>query len=134
MFHVTTNKTEESWARADIKKAKPSENSDEILERIQKLSTEGMSYESAVDFFKSQLATWRRFYKEDDNVQVDEAFTADNRKVTRVKSLNIVFFVKERDRTTYKVTSGFVDTIKDSATKLFDDEANQFEMLEKANG
>ena len=63
MFRISTNKTEESWARNDIKKAKPSEDSNEILERINKLSTEGMSYETAIDFFKLQLATWRRFYK-----------------------------------------------------------------------
>ena len=91
MFHISTNKTEESWARTDIKNAKPSEDSNEILERINKLSTEGMSYETAIDFFTMQLGTWRRFYKEDDKVEVDEAYTADNRRVTQVKSLNIVY-------------------------------------------
>ncbi|MBQ9206236.1 MAG: hypothetical protein IJ158_05930 [Treponema sp.] len=132
MFHVTTNKTEESWARSDIKKAKPSENSDEILERINKLSTEGMSYETAVDFFTMQLGTWRRFYKEDDKVEVDEAYTADNRRVTQVKSLNIVYYVREMPENKIKITSGFYDTIKTSCKKLFEDESNGIELLEGA--
>lgn len=138
MFRISTNKTEESWARNDIKKAKPSEDSNEILERINKLSTEGMSYETAVDFFKLQLATWRRFYKEDDNVEVDEAYTADNKRVTQIKSLNIVFYVREVGPNEIKVTSGFYDTIKTSCKKLFEDLNEQvegkdsFEMLERA--
>lgn len=138
MFRISTNKTEESWARNDIKKAKPSEDSNEILERINKLSTEGMSYETAVDFFKLQLATWRRFYKEDDNVEVDEAYTADNKRVTQIKSLNIVFYVRELGPNEIKVTSGFYDTIKTSCKKLFEDLNKQiegkdsFEMLERA--
>ncbi len=138
MFRISTNKTEESWARNDIKKAKPSEDSNEILERINKLSTEGMSYETAIDFFKLQLATWRRFYKEDDNVEVDEAYTADNKRVTQVKSLNIVFYVREISPNEIKVTSGFYDTIKTSCKKLFEDLDKQvegkdsFEMLERA--
>ena len=138
MFRISTNKTEESWARNDIKKAKPSEDSNEILERINKLSTEGMSYETAVDFFKLQLATWRRFYKEDDNVEVDEAYTADNKHVTQIKSLNIVFYVREVGPNEIKITSGFYDTIKTSCKKLFEDldkqieEKDSFEMLESA--
>ena len=138
MFRISTNKTEESWARNDIKKAKPSEDSNEILERINKLSTEGMSYETAVDFFKLQLATWRRFYKEDDNVEVDEAYTADNKRVTQVKSLNIVFYVREVGPNEIKVTSGFYDTIKTSCKKLFEDldkqidEKDSLEMLKSA--
>ena len=138
MFRISTNKTEESWARNDIKKAKPSEDSNEILERINKLSTEGMSYETAVDFFKLQLATWRRFYKEDDNVEVDEAYTADNKRVTQIKSLNIVFYVREVGPNGIKITSGFYDTIKTSCKKLFEDLDKQiegkdsFEMLERA--
>lgn len=138
MFRISTNKTEESWARNDIKKAKPSEDSNEILERINKLSTEGMSYETAVDFFKLQLATWRRFYKEDDTVEVDEAYTADNKRVTQIKSLNIVFYVREVGPNEIKVTSGFYDTIKTSCKKLFEDLNKQvegkdsFEMLERA--
>lgn len=138
MFRISTNKTEESWARNDIKKAKPSEDSNEILERINKLSTEGMSYETAVDFFKLQLATWRRFYKEDDKVEVDEAYTADNKRVTQIKSLNIVFYVREVGPNEIKVTSGFYDTIKTSCKKLFEDLNKQiegkdsFEMLERA--
>lgn len=127
MFRISTNKTEESWARNDIKKAKPSEDSNEILERINKLSTEGMSYETAIDFFKLQLATWRRFYKEDDNVEVDEAYTTDNKRVTQVKSLNIVFYVREVGPNEIKVTSGFYDTIKTSCKKLFEDLNNQVE-------
>jgi hypothetical protein len=139
MFRISTNKTEESWARNDIKKAKPSEDSNEILERINKLSTEGMSYDTAVDFFKLQLATWRRFYKEDDKVEVDEAYTADNKRVTQIKSLNIVFYVREINPNEIKVTSGFYDTIKTSCKKLFEDLNTQaeegkdpFEMLEGA--
>ena len=121
MFRISTNKTEESWSRNDIKKAKPSEDSNEILERINKLSTEGMSYDTAIDFFKLQLATWRRFYKEDDKVDVDEAYTADNKRVTQVKSLNIVFYVREIGPNEIKITSGFYDTIKTSCKKLFED-------------
>ena len=132
MFHITTNKTEESWARSDIKKAKPSENSDEILERINKLSTEGMSYETVIDFFKMQLGTWRRFYKEDDQVVIDEAYTADNKKVTRILSKNIVFYIRETGPNAYKVSSGFVNSIKEPAAKLFEDVDNSFEMLEGA--
>lgn len=121
MFRITTNRTEESWARRDIKNAKPSEDSNEILERINKISTAGMSYDAAVDFFKMQLGTWRRFYKEDDNVEIDEAYTADNRRVTQIKSLNIVFYVREIKENEIKVTSGFYDTIKTSCKKLFED-------------
>ena len=130
MFHVTTNKTEESWARTDIKNAKPSEDSNEILERINKLSTEGMSYETAIDFFTMQLGTWRRFYKEDDKIEVDEAYTADNRRVTQIKSLNIVYYVIEVNDREIKIKNGFYDTIKTSYKKLFDDPSNQFEMLQ----
>ncbi|MBQ9908839.1 MAG: hypothetical protein IJM48_03475 [Treponema sp.] len=124
MYRISTNKTEESWARNDIKKIKPSEDSSEILERINKLSTQGMSYDTAVDFFKMQLGTWRRFYKEDDKVEVDEAYTADNRRVTQVKSLNIVFYVREISPTEIKITSGFYDTIKTSCKKLFEEETD----------
>ena len=121
MYHITTNKTEESWSRSDIKKAKPSENSDEILERITKITPEGMSYDNAIDFFKMQLGTWRRFYKEDDKVQVDEAYTNDNRRVTQIKSLNIVFYVIEMTDREIKIKSGFYDTIKTSCKKLFEE-------------
>lgn len=132
MFHISTNKTEESWSRSDIKNAKPSEDSNEILERINKLSTEGMSYETAVDFLQMQLGTWRRFYKEDDKVEVDEAWTGDNKRVTQIKSLNIVFYVRELDDRTIKIKSGFYDTIKTSCKKLFEDDKGQFEILEGA--
>lgn len=135
MFRVTMNKTEESWARSDIKKAKPSEDSSEILERINKLGTEGLTYETAIDFFKMQLGTWRRFYKEDDKVEVDEAYTADNKRVTQIKSLNIVYYVREINENQIKITSGFYDTIKTSCKKLFifpETEGDNFEMLEGA--
>lgn len=138
MFRVSTNKTEESWARNDIKKIKPSEDSNEILERINKLNSEGMSYATAVDFYKLQLATWRRFYKEDDKVEVDEAYTADNKRVTQLKSLNIVFYVREIGPNEIKITSGFYDTIKTSCKKLFEDletsadGKDPLEMLESA--
>ena len=138
MFRISTNKTEESWSRSDIKKAKPSEDSNEILERINKINTEGMSYDTAIDFFKLQLATWRRFYKEDDKVDVDEAYTADNKRVTQVKSLNIVFYVREIGPNEIKITSGFYDTIKTSCKKLFEDleppadGKDPLEMLESA--
>ena len=120
MFHITHNKTEESWSRNDIKKVKPSEDSNEILERINKIDTSQMSHETAVDFFKLQLGTWRRFYKEDDKVEVEEAFNEDNKKVTRVKSLNIVFFVRDLGEGKIKITSGFIDKIKDISQHLFD--------------
>ncbi|MCR4823424.1 MAG: hypothetical protein K5873_11205 [Treponema sp.] len=132
MYHISTNKTEESWSRSDIKKAKPSENSDEILERINKLGIDGMDYDTVVDFYKMQLGTWRRFYKEDDNVEVDEAWTLDNRKITRIRSLNIVFYIREKKDGTYKVNSGFVDTINEKYASLFDDIDNAVESLQKA--
>lgn len=132
MFHITTNKTEESWSRNDIKSAKPGEDSNEILERINKLSTEGMSYETVVDFLQMQLGTWRRFYKEDDSVDVSEAWTADNKKVTRILSKNILFYVRETGANSYKVTSGFVNSIQDPCNKLFEDSGNSFEILEGA--
>ena len=120
------------------------ENSDEILERITKIMPEGMSYDNAIDFFKMQLGTWRRFYKEDDKVQVDEAYTNDNRRVTQIKSLNIVFYVIEMTDREIKIKSGFYDTIKTSYKKLFEEPnespaeekpvppEEQIEMLEKA--
>ncbi len=132
MFHITTNKTEESWSRNDIKSAKPGEDSNEILERINKLSTEGMSYETVVDFLQMQLGTWRRFYKEDDSVDVSEAWTADNKKVTRILSKNILFYVRETGANSYKVTSGFVNSIQDPCNKLFEDSGKNFEILEGA--
>ena len=122
MFHITTNKTEESWSRSDIRKAAPSADSNEILQRINLQNTEGMSYETAIDFLKMQLATWRRFYKEDDKVELDEAYTVENKKVSQVKSLNIVYYVRELDSDRIKVTGGFYDTIKEPCKKLFDDE------------
>ena len=118
------NKTEESWSRADIKNAKPSENSDDILNRINRLSTDDMSYDTAVDFFKTQLGTWRRFYKQDDKVQVDEAYTADNHRVTQVKSLNIVYYVRELDGNKIKITGGFYDALQTSYKKLFEEGAD----------
>ena len=57
MYHITTNKTEDSWSRSDIKNAKPSENSNEILERINKIAPENMAYDTAIDFFTTQLGT-----------------------------------------------------------------------------
>ena len=132
MFHISTNKTEESWARQDIKNAKPSEDSNEILDRINKLGTEGMNYEAAIDFLKLQLGTWRRFYKENDMVEVDEAFTPENHRVTQIKSLNIVYYVRELKDSKIKVTSGFYDTIKDPCKKLFMTSENQLEILEGA--
>ncbi len=143
MFRVTTNRTEQSWARTDIKNAKPSEDSNEILERITKIMPEGMSFDAAVDFCKMQLGTWRRFYKENDKVDVDEAFTAENKKVTQIRSLSIVFYVREIDDRNIKISSGFYDTIKDPCKKLFEEEHSQvpnekaepkdpFEMLEGA--
>ncbi|WP_294428342.1 hypothetical protein [uncultured Treponema sp.] len=139
MFHITTNKTEESWTRGDIKKVKPSEDSNEILERINKIDTSQMSYSTAIDFFKLQLGTWRRFYKEDDNVQVEETYTEENKKITRIKSLNIVFFVRDLGEGKIKITSGFVDKIKEPYAYLFDQppvtpepekEDDTFEVLE----
>lgn len=132
MFRISTNKTEESWARQDIKNAKPSEDSNEILERINNLGTDGMNYDSAIDFLKLQLGTWRRFYKENDMVEVDEAFTPENHRVTQIKSLNIVYYVRELKDSKIKVTSGFYDTIKDPCKKLFITDENQFEILESA--
>ncbi len=122
MYHITTNKTEESWSRSDIRKAAPSSDSNEILQRINLQNTEGMSYDTAIDFIKMQLATWRRFYKEDDRVEVDEAYTVENKKVSQIKSLNIVYYVRELDSDRIKVTGGFYDTIKEPCKKLFDDE------------
>jgi len=132
MFHVSTNKTEESWARKDIKDVKPSENSDEILERIQKLSIEGMSYDTVVDYYKTQLGTWRRFYKQDDKVEIEEAWTSDNRKVTRILSLNIVFYIREKKDGSFKVNGGFVDSIQEKYAVLFEEDGSQFEVLPQA--
>ena len=122
MYHITTNKTEDSWSRSDIRKAAPSSDSNEILQRINLQNTEDMSYDTAIDFIKMQLATWRRFYKEDDNVEVDEAYTVENKKVTQIKSLNLVYYVRELDSERIKITSGFYDTIKEPCKKLFDEE------------
>ena len=132
MFHVTTNKTEESWSRADIKKVKPSEDPNDIVNRINRQAAEGMDYKTAIDFLKAQLGTWRRFYKENDMVEVDEAFTPENHRVTQIKSLNIVYYVRELKDSKIKVTSGFYDTIKDPCKKLFITDENQFEILEGA--
>lgn len=127
MFHITTNKTEESWTRGDIKKVKPSDDSNEILERINKIDTSQMSYDTAIDFFKLQLGTWRRFYKEDDKVQVDETFTEENKKITRIQSLNILFFVRDLGEGKIKITSGFVGKIKEPYAYLFDQPAPPLE-------
>lgn len=121
MYHISTNKTEESWSRSDIRKAAPGTDSNEILERINMATAQTMPYSTAVDFLKLQLATWRRFYKEDDTVQVDEAYTAENKQVSQIRSLNIVYYVRVIDSETIKVTGGLFDTIKDSCKKLFED-------------
>jgi len=132
MYYHTTNKTEESWARSDIEKLKPSKDSKEILERINKLNISAMSYETVIDFIKAQLSTWRRFYKEDDKVEVEEAWTPDNRKVTRIKSLDIVYYVRIKKDGTYKVNSGTTDTINEKYAYIFEDSANGFEALPQA--
>ena len=123
MFHITTNKTEASWSRSDIRKAQPGADSNEILERITKATPSEMSYEAAIDFFKLQLGTWRRFYKEDDNVDITEGFTADNKRVTQIKSLNIVFYVCDLNGRDIKIKSGFYDTIQSYYKKIFEDQA-----------
>ncbi len=109
MFYASTNKTEESWSRMGIKKAKPSEDSNELVDRIARLSISGMRYETVVDFYKTQLASWRRFYKQDDTVEIDETFTSDQMRCARVQSLNIVFYVKEMKDGTVKTKVGFTD-------------------------
>jgi len=136
MFHITTNKTEESWSRADIRNAAPSADSKEILNRINIQASEAMPYSTAIDFIKLQLATWRRFYKEDDKVQTEETFTAENKKVTQIKSLNIVYYVRQLDSEHIKVTGGFYDTIKDSCKKLFEEleaQVKQFKIPTEEN-
>lgn len=109
MHYASENKTEESWSRMGVRKASPSENSDEIMDRILKLSTDGMSYETAVDFFKHQLATWRRFYKQDDSVHVEENLTSSQKRVSSIKSKNIVFYVRERSDGSVKVKAAFTE-------------------------
>lgn len=108
MFYVSTNKTEESWSRNAIRKAKPSDDTNELVDRIARLSISGMSYESVVDFYKLQLASWRRFYKQSDEVDVTESFTSDSLRCSRIKSLNIVFYVKEMEDGTLKTNAGFL--------------------------
>ncbi|MBQ0050799.1 MAG: hypothetical protein KBT11_01900 [Treponema sp.] len=109
MFYASTNKTEESWSRMSVQKAKPSQNADEIMDRILKNADKSMSYETAVDFFKLQLGTWRRFYKQDDSVQVEETVTGDKLRVSRIKSLNIVFYIKEKADRTVDIRASFTD-------------------------
>lgn len=137
MFRVTTNRTEESWSRKDIKKVKPSEDSSEILERITKIIPSDMSYEAAIDFFKMQLGTWRRFYKEDDEVDIVENFTKDNKRITQIKSLNIVFYVVDLNGRDIKIKSGFYDTIQTSYKEIFENANNDedpFAILETLQG
>lgn len=123
MFRISTNRTEDSWSRKDLRKVQPSTDSSEILERITKIIPSDLSYEAAIDFFKMQLGTWRRFYKEDDTVEVDENFTADNKRVTQIKSLNIVFYVVDLNGREIKIKSGFYDTIQTSYKKIFENAA-----------
>ncbi len=109
MFHVSTNKTEESWSRMGIKKAKPSEDSNELVDRIARLSISGMQYETVVDFYRTQLSSWRRFYKQDDNVTIEETFTTEKMRCSRIQSMNIVFYVKEMKDGSVKTKVGFTD-------------------------
>lgn len=135
MFRVSTNRTEESWSRKDIKKVKPSEDSSEILERITKIIPSDMSYEAAIDFFKMQLGTWRRFYKEDDEVDVVENFTKDNKRITQIKSLNIVFYVVDLNGRDIKIKSGFYDTIQTPYKEIFENaDEDPFAILETLQG
>lgn len=95
MFYASTNKTEESWCRMGIRKMMPNANPDEIFNKISSLSTSGMKYETAVDFYSCQLATWRRFYKQDDSVIKDESIASDGTRITKIRSMNIIFTVSE---------------------------------------
>lgn len=105
MFHVSTNKTEESWTRGDLEKLKPSSDSQEIIDRINKLNTEGMSYSTAIDFIKAQLGTWRRFYKQDSKVEAEEDWTETNLRFTRIRSLDIVYKITDLGNGKIKIKS-----------------------------
>lgn len=108
MFYASTNKTEESWSRMGIRKMMPT-NPDEILSKVSSLNSSGMRYETAVDFYSCQLATWRRFYKQDDSVTKDESVSSDGLRITKLKSMNIVFTISENKDGTAKSSGVLVN-------------------------
>ncbi|WP_407426083.1 hypothetical protein [Treponema sp.] len=105
MFYHTTNKTEESWSRTDLEKLKPSSDSSAIIERINKVNTEGMSYETAVDVIKAQLGTWRRFYKQNDIVEAEEDWTESNLRFTKIQSIDIFYKITDLGNNKIKIKS-----------------------------
>lgn len=115
MFHVTTNKTEESWSRADIKKVKPSEDPNDIVNRINRQAAEGMDYKTAIDFLKAQLGTWRRFYKQSDVVELEEDWTETNLPFTKITSLNIYYTVTDLGNNKIKIKQGFEEVKKEES-------------------
>lgn len=108
MFYASMNKTKDEWTRKGIRNEKPSDNSDEILDRIHKLNIDGMSFDDVVDYYRMQLSSWRRFYKESDEVVVTHSVTSGNLRAARIKSLNIVFYIIEESSSKLKINASFV--------------------------
>ena len=96
MNYVKTNKTEDTWNRKDIRDMEPGENTDSIIDRIRELDISGMSFQNVVDYYRMNLASWRRFYKQDDTVNVNEVTTEKGLNSTRLQSMNIIFYITEK--------------------------------------
>lgn len=109
MYYATTNKTAESWKRGDIRALEPDQTADAIIERVRSISVDGLMFASVVDCYKTSLASWRRFYKQDDTVSVEESVTADNLNCTRLQSMNIVFCVMEKKGGGIETKASLVD-------------------------
>ena len=96
MNYVSTNKTAESWGRKDIRTMEPDKNADTIIDRVRAMSIEGLTFDSVVDCYKTSLASWRRFYKQDDKIEVEETVSDTGLSCTRIQSMNIIFYVIEK--------------------------------------
>lgn len=109
MNYASTNKTERSWKRMGIREIEPDTNTDSIMDKVRALPIDGMSFQNVVDYYKMNLASWRRFYKQDDTVQVTEALTKDGSNCTRLQSLNIIFYIIERKKGKVEIKASLCD-------------------------
>ncbi len=109
MNYVSTNKTAESWGRKDIRTMEPDKNADTIIDRVRAMSIEGLTFDSVVDCYKTSLASWRRFYKQDDKIEVEETVSDTGLSCTRIQSMNIIFYVIEKKGGKIETKASLVD-------------------------
>ena len=109
MYYASTNKTAESWGRKEIRDMEPDKNADAIIDKVRAISIDGLTFESVVDCYKTSLASWRRFYKQSDTVEVEKTVLDNGLSKMRIQSLNIIFYVIEKKNGGVDVKASLVD-------------------------